>query len=76
MTEKEIEQWEEKAKEGILYRDEILDGIMSDLRTQIYAPVKLSDGTNMYLFDLGITTTNKYREGGVLEIDENKLDEA
>lgn len=76
LTENEIKLWEEKAKQGILYRDSILSDITSAMRNQLYQPVTLSDGTKLSLYELGITTTDKYSEQGKLEIDNTKIDAA
>ncbi len=76
LTENEIKLWEEKAKQGILYRDSILSDITSAMRSQLYQPVTLSDGTKLSLYELGITTTDKYSEQGKLEIDDTKIDAA
>lgn len=76
LTENEIKLWEEKAKQGILYRDSILSDITSAMRNQLYQPVTLSDGTKLSLYELGITTTDKYSEQGKLEIDDTKIDAA
>ena len=73
MSDKEIERWEEKAREGLLFRDAILSDITSSMRRLLYQSVEVADGVRMSLFDIGISTTSKYQEQGKLEIDENKL---
>jgi flagellar hook-associated protein 2 len=72
MTEKQIEQWEEKAKSGILRGDSILIGIASKLQTSMMGSAK-SGGISLY--QMGITSAG-YQENGKLKIDENKLAEA
>ncbi|MGI6734262.1 MAG: flagellar filament capping protein FliD [Anaerovoracaceae bacterium] len=72
MTEKQIEQWEEKAKSGILRGDRILIGIASKLQTAMMGAAK-SGGITLY--EMGITSAG-YQENGKLKIDENKLAEA
>jgi flagellar capping protein FliD len=53
MSEKEIELWEEKAKEGLLHRDSTIDSFLQSMRTALYEkPV----GCAYALYDLGIET--------------------
>ncbi|WP_404404888.1 flagellar filament capping protein FliD [Jeotgalibacillus malaysiensis] len=78
MSEKQQEQWEEKARSGLLRRDPILTGALSSMRMDFYSPVS-NDQTNpafSQLASIGITTTANFREGGKLEINEAKLKEA
>lgn len=75
MSEDEIKKWEEKAKKGTLYKDEILTGILSDLRGIIYEPIDLGGGKKLSLYEIGITTTSDFNSGK-LQIDETKLKEA
>jgi flagellar hook-associated protein 2 len=72
MSESEIREWEERARMGILHRDQSLQEIMNLMRQQIFNPVKLSNGSSMALFEIGITIT---REGS-LEVDEARLRQA
>lgn len=74
MSEDEIEKWESMAKQGILYNDRTVSGIMSQMRTALYNTVTLDDGSKIGLFSLGIKTSNDYAEHGKLEIDEEQLD--
>lgn len=76
MTEKEIELWETESKKGLLYRDSIISGITSQLRTALNQSVQLEDGSKISLYSIGITTTSNWTEGGKLEIDEDKLRKA
>jgi len=76
MSEKDIELWEEKAKSGMLYRDDILQSIQSQMRTMLYEAVKLEDGTSISLHQIGITTSSSLSEQGKLVIDEAKLTKA
>ncbi|MDZ5471977.1 flagellar hook-associated protein 2 [Bacillus sp. 31A1R] len=78
MKEKEIEQWEEKAKSGLLRRDSLLTSGLSKLRMDMYAEVTANATTRTnskynQLTELGIKTTKDYLDGGKLEIDEEKL---
>jgi flagellar hook-associated protein 2 len=65
MSDKDVEQWEAKAKSGLLKNDEILKSTISSMRSII---------TNQLgnLNSIGITT-GKYYENGKLYIDEEKL---
>lgn len=75
LSDKQQEQWEEKAKSGLLRRDSILTGALSSMRSNFYTPVKNSETDPMYqqLASIGITTTSNFMEGGKLEINEAKL---
>lgn len=68
MSEKEIEQWEEQAKSGILRGDRTLRRLVNDMRDIMYEAV---DGTALY--QIGITTSSNYKDSGKLIINENKL---
>ncbi|MEW6172114.1 MAG: flagellar hook-associated protein 2 [Bacillota bacterium] len=74
MTDKQIEQWEEKAKSGLLSNDTILQSAASEVRRALTTPVT---GLTTYdsVFDIGVTT-GFYFEGGTLYLDETKLREA
>ena len=69
MSEKEVEQWEIKAKEGLVRNDTVLSSLLSELRTALTTPVT---GSKISLLDLGITSSN-YADRGKLTIDESKL---
>lgn len=72
MSEKEIEQWEEKAKSGVLRGESaIRDGMLS-LRQSMQSHVS-GDGAYQLLSQIGISTTTNYLDGGKLEINEEKL---
>ncbi|MEI2364452.1 flagellar filament capping protein FliD [Niallia circulans] len=78
MSEKEIEQWEEKAKSGLLKRDSILTTGLNKMRNSLYASVTVNDTTKTIekynqLAEIGITTSKDYLERGKLEINEDKL---
>ncbi|RAR42448.1 flagellar filament capping protein FliD [Paenibacillus sp. MDMC362] len=80
MSEKQIELWETKAKSGLLYRDDILQGTLSSLRSSLVNQVSgLKDEMNT-LSDIGVTfksyTKGMTSELGKLELDEAKLNEA
>ncbi|MDX8044633.1 flagellar filament capping protein FliD [Gracilibacillus sp. S3-1-1] len=79
LTDKQQEDWEDRAKSGLLKNDPILRDVLSSMRTDFYAPVNNADsaGTFNQLAAIGITTTSDYMSGGKLEIkDEAKLREA
>lgn len=75
MTDKQIEQWQEKARSGLLARDMTLDRIVSDLRMALVTPVDVGGGRTISLSEIGITT-GSYWEKGKLLLDEQKLTEA
>lgn len=76
MSEKDIERWEEEAKKGLLYRDEVLNGFLNDSRTRMYASMTLASGKRLALYDIGVSPSRDYREGWKLVIDEEKLRKA
>lgn len=78
LTDNQQEQWEEKARSGLLSRDPILTSVLYDMRGNFYQPVENDDVSSLYnqLSELGITTSSSYLEGGKLIIDEAKLKEA
>lgn len=72
MTDKQIEQWTEKAKTGMIYQDSTISNFLTKLRTAINT--RTSD--NFSLYDMGITVSSEYKDNGKLEIDEAKLKQA
>lgn len=75
MSEKDIETWEEKARSGLLRRDQALSSGLDRLRVDIYSPISTSNNNTSIrqLTDLGISTTSNYMDRGKLEINEDKL---
>jgi flagellar hook-associated protein 2 len=74
MTDTEIEQWQKKAKQGLLFGDSQLSSLQNDLRNAMETIVS---STGMSLADLGISTkAYDYTSGGKLVIDETKLKSA
>ncbi len=67
LTDDEIETWEKKAKEGILYADSDIRGLSSDLRFII------SGGFAQELAEMGISTSSTYSDNGKITFDENKF---
>ncbi|HNX64569.1 MAG TPA: flagellar filament capping protein FliD [Oscillospiraceae bacterium] len=69
MTEKQIENWEEKAKTGLLYADSTISATLTKVRSALN--VRTAD--NFSLYDMGITVSSNYKDNGKLIIDESKL---
>ncbi|MCA1320523.1 flagellar filament capping protein FliD [Bacillus tianshenii] len=76
LSEKQIEQWEEKAKSGLLKNDSILTSGIGQLRSNFYEPLSGATGAFNQLAQIGISTSANYRDGGKLVINEVKLREA
>ncbi|MGM0923177.1 MAG: flagellar hook-associated protein 2 [Bacillota bacterium] len=77
LTDKQQEQWDEKAQSGLLRRDSILTGALSQMRSDFYSTLSAASGSSFtHLSNIGISTTSNYREGGKLIIDEAKLKKA
>lgn len=72
MSSKEIEDWETKAKEGILFGDSTLSQLASTLRFAFSSMV----GDMGFGKDIGITAASSYSGNGKLTVDETKLKEA
>lgn len=79
LTDAQIDQWEEKAKSGLLRNDEVIESSYQRIRMGMYQEVSGVSGEYNQLTQLGITT-QKFSSGSVggkLEIyDKNKLIEA
>ncbi|MBI9014623.1 MAG: flagellar filament capping protein FliD [Clostridiales bacterium] len=73
MSDDQIESWEKQARKGTLGGDRSLERLTQSLRNSLYESI---DGLGISLYDIGITTSNNYKEGGKLIIDEDKLDTA
>lgn len=71
MKENDIKLWEEKARSGLLEKDQMIGSILQEMRTGMYE--KVAGGGAIY--ELGITTGN-YKDGGKLRIDENTFKKA
>lgn len=72
MSEDEIKTWEEKAKEGMLFNDSELRGIMDSMRFLISG----NSDMRKKLEGMGITTSTAYAENGKLIFDEEKFKSA
>lgn len=71
MDDKEIEKWEEQAKQGLLYRDNNIQKFLSEIRGVMSSAIG-----GFTLRDMGIKLTSDWRDNGKLEIDEAKMDSA
>lgn len=71
LSDKQIEQWESKAKQGLLRRDETISNLLSSMRSILNQSVTVTDkdgNTKQYtLASLGIVT-GEYSEKGKLHI--------
>ncbi len=62
MSADEIKAWEEKAKQGILFSDDILAGVLSEMRTGLYRQVDTPRTlSGLRLSDSGIDLTGAHR---------------
>ena len=75
LSDKQQEKWEEVAKTGLLRRDSLLTGALSQMRADFYGTVNNSEISSAYdqLAKIGISTSSNYLDGGKLVIDEKKL---
>lgn len=71
MSDKEIEKWNENAKQGLLYRDSNITKFLSDIRG-----VMAKGMEGFTLRDMGVKLTTRWQDNGKLEIDEAKLESA
>ncbi len=55
MSDTEVEEWENKIKESLLRRDSTLYSVANAIKSAMSAGIKMSDGSTMYLSDLGIS---------------------
>ena len=67
LSDDEIEAWEKKAKEGLLYADSDIRSLSSDLRFII------GGGIAQELSEMGISTSSTYSDNGKLTFDETKF---
>lgn len=72
MSDKEIENWENKIKDSLLRRDDQLSGVISAMRSAMSGSVEVG-GKSYSLASFGIATTD-YTEKGLLHIDGNSDD--
>ncbi|MDW4510467.1 flagellar filament capping protein FliD [Priestia megaterium] len=78
LTDKQAEQWDVKAKSGLLKGDSILSSGLNQMRSNWYASVSGVSGGFSQLTDIGISTSANYSDRGklVIEGDGTKLKEA
>jgi len=78
LTDKQAEQWDVKAKSGLLKGDSILSSGLNQMRSNWYASVSGMSGGFSQLTDIGISTSANYTDRGklVIEGDGTKLKEA
>lgn len=69
MSKEQIEKWEEKAKEGLLFADTQLRSLHDSLRF-IFNP---GGEAGAKLCAMGIEPTDNYKDGGKIKLDESKL---
>ncbi|SDO45158.1 flagellar filament capping protein FliD [Alkalicoccus daliensis] len=74
LSEREAELWDEKAMSGLLRNDSMLRNGMNNFRQQMYGQVTGGIDTQIrQLAQIGITTTSNFRDGGKLEVNEDRL---
>lgn len=73
MTQEQIDKWTEKAKEGLFYHNDILRGLISDMRDAVMTPVQSVHSQYNSASAIGITSSNNQ---GHLVLDEDKLKKA
>ncbi|MGO4110616.1 flagellar filament capping protein FliD [Paenibacillus sp. YAF4_2] len=82
MSDTQIEQWESKAKSGLLASDSLLTNSLYTMRQSLSSSVSgLASGQMKYLSDIGISSSlisgssvsGNYQDNGKLYIDETKL---
>ncbi|WP_027416167.1 flagellar filament capping protein FliD [Aneurinibacillus terranovensis] len=71
MTDTQIQQWETKAKSGLLHRDSILTDLYNGIRNATSSSVNNGSKYNT-LASIGIASTS-YQDHGKLYVDETKL---
>lgn len=70
MSEEQIKKWNEKAKSGLLYHNNEVRTLVSDMREALYTPVESVESKYNSLSAIGITTT---KTNGHVTLDEDKL---
>ncbi|MDY0942017.1 MULTISPECIES: flagellar filament capping protein FliD [Priestia] len=78
LTDKQAEQWDDKAKSGLLKGDSILSSGLNQMRSNWYGSISGVSGAFSQLTDIGISTSANYSDRGklVIEGDGTKLKEA
>lgn len=70
LSDREVELWEEKAKQGLVRRDSDVESFLSEMRLSLYTK---PENSKYALYNIGIETTNKSKERGKLQLDETAL---
>ena len=73
MNDTDVTNWNNKAQSGLLFNDATLNSMMTSAQNMLYQSVSTSNGKNIALYQIGITTTKDYTNPGKLEIDTDKL---
>lgn len=73
MTEKEIENWESKAKAGILRNDSEMRSFMDSIKSALMGEI---GGLGISLSDIGIESHTDYNKPGQLVLNEEKFTKA
>lgn len=68
MSDSEVEKWEAKIKDSLLRRDTTLGSIVSSFKNKMMGTYKTPDGNRFSLAAIGISTSQDYKEGGLLHI--------
>lgn len=76
MSEDQVKKWEEKAMSGVLRRDQTISSGLLNLRQTIYSNAGNTGKKYDTLSEIGITTTKAYNDGGLIELNKDKLREA
>ncbi len=75
MSETSIENWENKAKQGLLFGDTYLRGLSDSLQSMMVKILRNNvDGND--LKEIGITVSDDWKDGGQLIFDETKFKDA
>ena len=74
MSEKQIEAWEKKAKNGVLHKDSNLSSLLSNVKKAFFSE---AGGTGKNATSIGITTASYFSsDKGSLVLDTTKLEKA
>ncbi len=76
MSESQIEKWEEKAKEGLLFSDSDLTSLASEMRSIFKSTLNSLGIEYTEIEKIGITPSSTWSDNGKLVIDEEKLESA
>ncbi|OES45461.1 flagellar filament capping protein FliD [Domibacillus iocasae] len=74
MSDKQADRWDAKARSGMLRNDSMLQGILTEMRSELSNPLAGATDTNFdTLSEIGISVKGSYHENGKLTLDETKL---